>query len=77
MIIWYIFSVFGIMHQEKSGNPAGDRHACTYHDQEGTIEASILMVLCSNFPKDFDCLFKYTYKPFATQEPNANLGSIL
>jgi hypothetical protein len=22
MVIWYIFSRFGILHQEKSGNPA-------------------------------------------------------
>jgi hypothetical protein len=27
MLIWYIFSGFGIMHQEKSGNPAGKHFA--------------------------------------------------
>jgi hypothetical protein len=25
VFIWYIFSGFGIMHQEKSGNPAEER----------------------------------------------------
>jgi hypothetical protein len=24
VVIWYIFSVFGIMYQEKSGNPAAN-----------------------------------------------------
>jgi hypothetical protein len=29
VLIWYIFSFFGIMHQEKSGNPARKRRGLT------------------------------------------------
>jgi hypothetical protein len=35
MFIWYIFSSFGIMHQEKSGNPGFDTDT-QYADIETT-----------------------------------------
>jgi hypothetical protein len=35
MLIWYIFSGFGITHQEKSGNPVPEANDATQHTKNG------------------------------------------
>jgi hypothetical protein len=51
VLIWYIFSGFGIMHQQKSGNPAVDHaagaalHKFLEQLEHGKISSTDLSVL--------------------------------
>jgi hypothetical protein len=42
--IWYIFSGFGIMHQEKSGNPDSDRKGVKPCPEAGWVKKSFLII---------------------------------
>jgi hypothetical protein len=45
VVIWYIFPRFGILDQEKSGNPANSHQACLLLTWFLTVMATPLMFL--------------------------------
>jgi hypothetical protein len=46
MTVWYIFSGFGIMHQEKSGNPAIKRNSLVNPSRSQSYDSELRRQRC-------------------------------